>query len=124
MNQCIEKIELEDVIEYGITKYNSNNHWAKKPDDYDDVLKQCNTSKWIDLFHNNYIKLIIDRKETIWMNDAYKIGRITGDFPNVNCRDWSSNDTYWQSMLCRLYNIIFECFILYTIRCNRGHNIY
>lgn len=74
----IARISLSDVLACGEDRYNSNNHWKDgiRPKDYDKVVGQGRTHNWIDLFHKDYKKLKIDKKETIWMNEAFKAGRI------------------------------------------------
>lgn len=78
MKVNIEKISLSDVLAYGKDRYNSNNHWkdGKRPDNYDKIIGQGNTDKWIDLFHDDYKTIKITKDETIWMDEAFKGGRI------------------------------------------------
>ena len=60
-NYIIKPILLDDIVEYDKKKYNSNNHWENeiRPENYEFVLSQTYTSKWIDLF-KNYKKITID----------------------------------------------------------------
>lgn len=44
----IKSIELTDIRLHGDEKYNSNNH-GNKPDDYEYIIDQSYTNKWIDL---------------------------------------------------------------------------
>lgn len=84
MNIVIEPIELDSVLYYGKEKYNSNNHWVlnQKPENYDTELKKCETSLWIDKFHQNYSVINIFSKDISWMKEAYSIGTITQKFPS------------------------------------------
>ena len=78
----ITTIELSDVLIHGKNKYNSNNH-DKKPDDYNKILNNTNTSLWIDNFHSNYIVINIDVTKLNWLYEANNIAKITGKFPNT-----------------------------------------
>jgi hypothetical protein len=84
MNIIIEEIELDSVLYYGKEKYNSNNHWInnEKPFDYNTIIENCNTSKWIDNFHQNYYIINIFKGDINWMKEAYSIGNITKKFPS------------------------------------------
>jgi len=79
----IEPITLESVETLGKKRYNSSNHWDNgKPDDYDVILNNTFTKNWIDEFHQHYRILNIDPKDTSWLREASKIGKITGNFPS------------------------------------------
>ena len=79
-------INLNDVIKYDKIKYNTNNHWINgiKPDDYDQKTFDTYTSKWIDLFGINYIKIKLDKpSDILWMKKAQQIGQITKQFSKL-----------------------------------------
>lgn len=82
----IKPINLDEIIQYDKEKFNSNNHWAnnKRPDDYDEILSNSHTSKWIGLFKPEYITFIIDNPKYIqWIIKASHICSITGKFSNL-----------------------------------------
>ena len=84
MDIIIEEIELDSILYYGKEKYNSNNHWInnEKPPNYESEIENCNTSKWIDNFHKNYIVINIFQNDIRWLREAYAIGNITKKFPS------------------------------------------
>lgn len=84
-NYKIEAIELDDIVHYHKEKYNSNNHWTDdiRPMDYDTVLAQTHTTKWINLF-KQYKHICIHNP--IWINSLKKIHKIssqTGKFSKL-----------------------------------------
>ena len=84
MNITIKPISLDDVLANDKIRYNTNNHWEndKKPEDYDDYIKNTYTDKWIQQF-KEYEKITIDTKHDInWMNKAFQIGSQTKRFPH------------------------------------------
>ena len=77
----IEGIPLSDVH-----NYNTSNHWVNncKPVDYDSKSEETYTHHWIDKFHTNYNKIIInDLYHISWLKEANKLGKITGVFPSL-----------------------------------------
>lgn len=79
-------IKLSDVISFDKIKYNSNNHWNNniRPIDYEYVISLTHTSYWIDIYRNQYHKIIIDNPKHIdWMIKAWKIGKITKTFSKL-----------------------------------------
>jgi hypothetical protein len=84
-NYIIKPILLDDIVEYDKQKYNSNNHWENntRPDDYEFILSQTSTSKWIDKF-KNYNKITIDNPVWIqWLKEAAEISSKTGKFTKL-----------------------------------------
>lgn len=88
MKLTIKPISLTDVLEF-TDKYNVNNLYKLRPDDYDNICKQNNTKYWIDLFHKDNYKLIsITNKYHInWIKEAYNIGQITRNFSSLYLED-------------------------------------
>jgi hypothetical protein len=83
----IKSIELTDIQLYGDEKYNSNNH-GNRPDDYEYIIDQSYTNKWIDLFKSDYIKITIDNPQHIYLCKlANEIGQVTGNIPNLFLED-------------------------------------
>lgn len=83
----IKPIELTDIQTHGDTKYNSNNH-GNRPDDYEYIIDQSYTSKWIDLFKSEYIKITIDNPQHIHCCKlANKVGQVTGNIPHLFMED-------------------------------------
>jgi hypothetical protein len=83
----IKSIELTDIRLHGDEKYNSNNH-GNRPDDYEYIIDQSYTNKWIDLFKPDYIKITIDNPQHIYLCKlANKIGQVTGNIPNLFIED-------------------------------------
>ena len=81
----IKAIQLDDVLANDKIKYNTNNHWDdnKRPEDYDQVISNIQTNKWIDQFRT-YKKIIINTKQDHnWMKKAYEIGTHTKRFPKM-----------------------------------------
>lgn len=79
-----ESVKLNDVYEDSKKqKFNSNNHWINiPPNNYEEILALTNTCNWIDLFHKKYDKIVINKASEIYfLKEAYKIGKITGQFP-------------------------------------------
>jgi hypothetical protein len=84
-NYKIKPILLDDIIEHDKKKYNSNNHWVNntRPCDYEYVLEQTSTSKWINQF-KNYKKITIDNPVWIkWLKEASEISAQTGKFTEL-----------------------------------------
>lgn len=84
MNIIIKPISLDDVLANDKIRYNTNNHWVndKKPENYDDYIKNTHTDKWIDQF-KEYEKIVIDTKLDLnWMKKAFQIGSQTKRFPH------------------------------------------
>jgi len=85
-NYKIKPINLDDVVKYDKAKYNSNNHWINdiRPDDYEQVLLQTNTSKWIDLFKPGTKRIkIINQTWIEWFKKANEISCQTGRFTKL-----------------------------------------
>ena len=85
MSIIIKSISIDDVLKYDKVKFNTNNHWNNniRPKDYDDVISQTHTNKWINQF-KDYKKIIIDTKQDLyWMKKAYEIGSKTKRFPHM-----------------------------------------
>lgn len=76
----IEFIKVQNDVNKN--KFNSNNHWLDgiKPMDYDEIINNCDTSKWIDKFHNTYNVINIFKQDVQWMKKASEIGIITKTF--------------------------------------------
>jgi len=107
----IEEIPLYNVITLP-ENYNSCNH-GSRPEDYDKILANGNTSNWINSFHQNYTVINIDEQDIKWMKEAYTIGSYTGKFP-------SSFDDEKANMIER-YKFVEKYFqeAKYFVRCNR-----
>ena len=60
------------VKDLGKDRFNTNNHWVAgvRPADYEEVLAQGQTRRWIDAFKRHYTVLNIDAKELRWMRKA------------------------------------------------------
>ena len=85
MSVIIKPISIDDILKYDKVKYNTNNHWNDniRPSDYDDVISQTHTNKWINQF-KDYKKIIIDTAQDLyWMKKAYEIGSKTKRFPHM-----------------------------------------
>jgi len=85
MQLNIKAISIDDVLANDRIKYNTNNHWIdnKRPEDYDDVIANVQTNKWIDQFRT-YKKITINTKQDLnWMKRAYEIGMKTKRFPKM-----------------------------------------
>jgi hypothetical protein len=85
MTILIKPISIDDVLANDKKSYNTNNHWVDdiRPIDYDKVISQTNTNKWIEQF-KSYKKIIIDTKQDLyWMKKAYEIGSKTKRFPHM-----------------------------------------
>ena len=86
MNICVESIQLDQVLEFQGSKFNSNNHWKDRqpPPDYHQVLEKTRTQTWIDRFHpNQYHLLKIEKIDLTWMYQAYLVGKQTRKFPGT-----------------------------------------
>ena len=80
MNICVESIQLDQVLEFQGSKFNSNNHrkGRQPPPDYHQVLEKTRTQTWIDRFHpNQYHLLKIEKIDLTWMYQAYLVGKQT-----------------------------------------------
>ncbi len=85
MTILIRPISLDDVMAKDKIRYNTNNHWIDniRPKDYDEVISQIHTNKWINQF-KDYKKIILDiKKESYWIHQAYEIGSKTKRFPKM-----------------------------------------
>jgi hypothetical protein len=86
MRIVVQKIDVEDVIQYDKLRYNTNNHWnivteGTRPEDYYQRLDENNTKFWIDHF-KKYSKLEISLLgEERWLLEANEMGRQTARFP-------------------------------------------
>jgi len=72
-------MELSIIIQeqkYDKTRYNTNNKYITKPDDYDTILSQTFTENWIDKFCTEYTIINIPLED--WMRDALHIYLMTG----------------------------------------------
>lgn len=85
MSHVVKRYNLTDVLAGNKTLFNVNNLWGNedRPDDYESKQQLGNTCNWIDLFHNNVHTLSLDKKDLTWMQEAFKIGCITGTFPKM-----------------------------------------
>jgi hypothetical protein len=114
MQLNIKAIQLDDVLANDKIKYNTNNHWDdnKRPEDYDQVISNVQTNKWIDQFRT-YKKIIINTKQDLyWMKEAYEIGSKTKRFPKMF-------DDELEDMINRYKNLTDTIFTgeKYFIRC-------
>ena len=84
----VKEYRLIDVLNGNKTRFNVNNLWESdgKPDDYELIQELGNTRHWINLFHNNVQVLTLDTQDLQWMQEAFKIGGITGKFPKKTKR--------------------------------------
>lgn len=84
-NYKIKPIKLDDIVQYDKAKYNSNNHWVNnsRPEDYDEVLAQTNTSKWINLFKQFKYISISNPVWLSWLKQANEICSQTGKFSQL-----------------------------------------
>ncbi len=83
MSILIRPISIDDVLAKDRICYNTNNHWIdnKRPENYDAIIANVNTNKWIDKFRE-YKKIIINTiQDLYWMKQAYEIGSKTKRFP-------------------------------------------
>lgn len=85
MNIFIEPISIDDVYMYGSERFNTNNHWKNnvQPSDYYEILEKTNTKNWIHKFKDQYLTIDIDPVDILWLKEAFKIGRLTGQFPKM-----------------------------------------
>ena len=85
----IETVSLDYVTSQDGKKINSNNHWINgiKPLDYDSQITKFDTKNWIDYFHTNYNKIVLDKEDLSWMFDAFLIGRHTQLFSEIYKED-------------------------------------
>lgn len=83
MSRVVKRYNLTDVLVGNKTLFNVNNLWGinGKPDDYDSKQQLGNTCNWVDLFHNNVPRLSLDKHDLEWIQEAFKIGCLTGRFP-------------------------------------------
>ncbi len=80
----IKSISLDDVLANDKKFYNTNNHWENniRPENYDEVISNIHTNKWIDKFRE-YKTIVIDTKQDLyWMKEAFEIGSKTKRFPH------------------------------------------
>lgn len=84
-NYKIKPIKLDDIVQYDKAKYNSNNHWVNnsRPEDYDEVLAQTNTSKWINQFKQFKYMSISNPIWLNWLKQANEICSQTGKFSQL-----------------------------------------
>lgn len=106
-NYIIKPIKLDDIVEYDKKKYNSNNHWINdiRPVDYELVLAQTSTSKWIDFF-KQYKKITIDNP--IWIGLLKKVSEIstqTGKFSKLFMDEFD----IIVEQLDKEYGYLFDC---------------
>lgn len=86
VNYKIQPIILDEIVQYDKAKFNSNNHWVNdvRPEDYEHVLSQTNTSKWIDLFKPGTKQIKITNQIWIeWLKKANEISCQTGKFTKL-----------------------------------------
>jgi len=84
MTIIIKAISLDDVYANDRICYNTNNNWENniRPENYDEIIANGHTNKWINQFRS-YKKIIIDTKQDLyWMKQAYEIGYKTKRFPH------------------------------------------
>ncbi len=82
----IQPINLDDIVKYDKQKYNSNNHWIDdvRPENYDHILSQTNTHKWIDLFKPGTKQIkIVEPIWIEWLKKANEISCQTGKFTKL-----------------------------------------
>jgi hypothetical protein len=72
----IQEQKYDDVKTYDKTRYNTNNKYITKPDDYDVILSQTFTKNWIDKFRTEYTVINIPLED--WMRDTLNIYLMTG----------------------------------------------
>lgn len=91
------KINLEDILEKGKDRYNSNNN-ENIPNDYKFILTQMYFSKFKHLKDYKTFSLPIEK----WMFEANKIGYVTGEFPksyieelDSYCKKYTYLDLYF-----------------------------
>ena len=76
MTIIIRPISIDDVLANDKKRYNTNNHWIDniRPEDYDEIIANGHTNKWIDKFRS-YKKIIINTKQDLyWIKQAWEIG--------------------------------------------------
>lgn len=76
-NIITEKIRLDDILEFDKLKYNSNNHYDKQPEDYQEKLQLTYAPHWIDKF-KEYKKFTIDLTKYGWFYNAAELCSMTG----------------------------------------------
>lgn len=84
-NYKIKSIKLDDIVQYDKAKYNSNNHWINntRPENYDKVLAQTDTSKWINEF-KQFKQINISNPIWLnWLKQANEICSQTGNFSQL-----------------------------------------
>lgn len=84
MTIIIRPISIDDVLANDKKRYNTNNHWIDniRPEDYDEIIANGHTNKWIDKFRS-YKKIIINTiQDLYWMKQAWEIGSKTARFPH------------------------------------------
>eukprot|EP00734_Pompholyxophrys_sp_LG126_P000188 Pompholyxophrys_sp_v1_NODE_34_length_3454_cov_2.369520.p1 type:complete len:295 gc:universal NODE_34_length_3454_cov_2.369520:2398-1514(-) len=84
----ITRLDINHVLDHYKILYNTGNHrfseTEEKPQDYYQVIKQCDTCNWIDKFHTDYQVIDLDNESLKWMSDAVKRqnGLVVSKFPD------------------------------------------
>lgn len=76
----IETIDLQNILD-NPTSYNTNNHYEKIPDNYDEYISLFDTKYWIDKFHS-YNKITIHKKDIGWLYECLEYGNLFRKFPS------------------------------------------
>ena len=78
----IQSVPIGEVFEKD--RYNVCNLWeGVPPNDYQQKLEETYTRNWIDLFHTRYSTITIRDPDLKWLQEAFKVGTITGTFPKT-----------------------------------------
>jgi hypothetical protein len=113
----IQPINLDDIVKYDKQKYNSNNHWIDdvRPENYDNVLSQTNTNKWIDLFKPGTKQIkIINQVWIEWLKKANEISCQTGKFTKL----YEDEIEIIVGELNNMYPNVFDDGVGYFVRVN------
>lgn len=111
----IEAISIDDIVEKGENRYNSNNHHEVAPADYHERLHSTKTSRWINLFHDLNITptIIIDKSQMHWLTKASTVCAQTGRFS-----DLFNEELEDLLFMHQKYDSFFENGQLYFVRSN------
>mgnify|MGYP003565053612 FL=1 len=74
----IETISFKNIEDYP-SNYNTNNHYEKKPDNYDEYISLFDTKYWIDKIHS-YQKITIQKKDISWLYECLEYGNLYRKF--------------------------------------------
>ena len=105
----IKAISITEVREFDKIKYNTNNHWVDniRPNDYDEVIQNTHTNKWIYNFRKNEDITILEinaKYDIYWMKKSFEIGSQTKRFPNQFIEDLEDMDTKFKILTSGIFD--------------------